>query len=169
MVEIWDSERKNGWVNEQTINYITKYVTKIDEKHKYYKSIILTSPGIGKQYMQRPDADRNKYNGTKTKQTYKNRQGFELALPKYYRNQIYSESERENLWREMLDKEERYVMGRKIDVSKNEKEYIAVREEARELNRRSGYGTNEVDAEEKMYERIHREMVQNKRLGKHKS
>ena len=54
----WLSNDKNvnGYVNERTINYIIKYVTKIDEKHKEYKNIILTSAGIGKGYINRFDA-----------------------------------------------------------------------------------------------------------------
>ena len=39
------------FVNEKTINYITKYITKIDEKHKGYKQRIITSKGIGKEYV----------------------------------------------------------------------------------------------------------------------
>lgn len=42
---------KHGWkgnyVTERTVNYITKYITKKDTKHKTYKPVILTSPGSG--------------------------------------------------------------------------------------------------------------------------
>ena len=31
-------ENKGGWVNEQTVNYIVKYIHKQDEKHKEYKA-----------------------------------------------------------------------------------------------------------------------------------
>ena len=34
----------------KTINYIMKYITKVDEDHKGFKAVILTSAGIGKQY-----------------------------------------------------------------------------------------------------------------------
>ena len=37
------------FVNTKTINYIIKYITKIDEDHKGFKSIILSSAGIGNQ------------------------------------------------------------------------------------------------------------------------
>ena len=47
---IWDGQKKNenrvNYISERTINYITKYITKTDEKHKTYKPIILTSAGI---------------------------------------------------------------------------------------------------------------------------
>ena len=39
------------FVNTKTINYIIKYITKIDEQHKGFKSIILSSAGIGKEYI----------------------------------------------------------------------------------------------------------------------
>ena len=38
------------YINEKTINYIMKYITKVDEDHKGFKAVILTSAGIGKQY-----------------------------------------------------------------------------------------------------------------------
>ena len=43
------------FVNTKTINYIIKYITKIDADHKGYKSIILNSAGIGKEYINRQD------------------------------------------------------------------------------------------------------------------
>ena len=39
------------YVNEQTINYIVKYVSKIDNDHKGYIPKILTSAGIGKNFL----------------------------------------------------------------------------------------------------------------------
>ena len=46
------STGKQGWVNEQTINYITKYVFKTDSKHIDFKGRIFASAGIGKAYIQ---------------------------------------------------------------------------------------------------------------------
>ena len=114
----WLSNDKDvkGYVNEKTINYVIKYVTKIDEKHKEYKSIILTSAGIGKGYIKRFDAEQNKYVKGKTKEYYKTKQGIKLGLPIYYRNKIYSEEEREMLWIEKLDSKIRYINGVKVSV-----------------------------------------------------
>ena len=67
-----------------------KYIFKIDVKHKAYKPIILTSSGIGSGYMKRTDVFNNKYKGEETNERYKTRQGYEVALPIYYRNKIYS-------------------------------------------------------------------------------
>jgi len=109
---------KGEYVNERTISYITKYITKTDEKHKYYTPKILTSPGVGKEYINKIDSKNNKYKGKETTETYKNRQGHKMNLPTYYRNKIYTEEEREELWINKLDKNTRYVCGEKIDISK---------------------------------------------------
>ena len=45
-----------NYVNEKTINYITKYMTKIDEKHPDFVGKVLCSKGIGAGYTKRPDA-----------------------------------------------------------------------------------------------------------------
>ena len=95
---IWDSKEQNGYVNERTINYIAKYMTKTDKKHGYYKQIVLTSAGIGKNYIERPDSKKNKFNEKKTNETYTNRQGYKSNLSIYFRNKIYNEEQREKLW-----------------------------------------------------------------------
>ena len=51
-IDIKDKTNK-GVVNERTINYITKYITKTDEIHKEYKPIILATAGLGKKYIER--------------------------------------------------------------------------------------------------------------------
>jgi hypothetical protein len=149
----WIGDKQNGgYVNEKTINYIVKYVNKTDEKHKEYNSKILTSAGIGRNYIQRQDAETNKYKGEKTKETYTTRNGVKLALPIYYRNQIYTEEEKEKLWLNKLDKEIRYICGEKIDISKGEENYYKGLEYYRKLNKRLGYGDDSKNWELKRYE-----------------
>ena len=52
---VWCGYQKNemnvNYVNEKTINYITKYILKVDLIHKGYKSKILCSAGIGSNYI----------------------------------------------------------------------------------------------------------------------
>jgi hypothetical protein len=144
---IKQNDKSLGYVNEKTINYIIKYVNKPDEKHTEYNSKVLTSAGIGKKYLDRIDSKQNKYNGNKTIETYKTRQGIQLNMPIYYRNHIYTEEEREKLWLQKLDKEERWVCGEKIDISKNEDDYYKTREYYRQKNKRLGYGDNEITEE----------------------
>ena len=91
------------YVNERTVLYITKYVHKMDAAHKNYKPKILTSAGIGKAFLSRVDASKNIYKGRDTIEYYKSREGRKMALPKYYRNHIYTEEQREELWLSMLD------------------------------------------------------------------
>ena len=103
---------KGTYVNERTVNYIIKYTTKQDLQHKEYFPIILTSKGIGKNYLQRIDAKRNAFNPNgETKELYVNRQGYKMTMPIYYRNKLYTEAERELLWLQKLDKEERWICG----------------------------------------------------------
>jgi len=166
--QIW----KYGWiyigdyVNEKTINYIVKYVNKTDKDHPNYNSKILTSAGIGNKYLERIDSKKNKYNPTETKETYTTRQGIKLNLPIYYRNKIYTEEEREKLWLEKLDKEERWVCGEKVDISKNEDNYNKLRDYYRQLNNRLGYGSNEIDHEKRRYEINRRKLQHWTRLKK---
>lgn len=136
--EIWVGQ----YVNERTINYIIKYVSKVDEKHIGYKSKVFTSPGIGKGFMDKWDAKQKKYKPGKTDESYRLKNGAKTSLPIYYRNKIYNEEERENLWVEKLDKEIRFVMGQKIDVSteNGEKEYEAALKYNQEKYKAWGYG-----------------------------
>ena len=137
-------------MNEKTINYITKYVTKVDEHNKTYQGVILTSAGIGGQYINRFDSQRNKFNGSETKEYYLTRTGEKLALPIYWRNKIYTEEQREQLWINKLDKEERWVCGEKISIKNGQEEYEKVLEYYRKINTRLGYGDGTKDYNQKI-------------------
>lgn len=152
------------FVNEKTINYIIKYIHKIDEKHKYYKPKILTSKGIGNSYINRKDAKNNTYKENNTKEYYTTRSGIKLSLPIYYRNKIYNDEEREKLWINKLDKNIRYVDGTKIEMNTNEEEYIRSLKEARNKNIRLGYKDDKINWNEKDYEEKRREIMQLKRI-----
>ena len=132
---IWVGE----YCNEKTINYIVKYVTKIDEDHKNYKSIILTSKGIGSNYLKTYGATQNRYNEEKTNENYRLNNGGKTALPIYYRNKIYTEEEREKLWLNKLDKNIRWIDGVKVKAD-DEKMIFEVLKNAQAKNKRLGYG-----------------------------
>ena len=148
------------YVNESTIHYIVKYLHKVDVKHKEYKSIVLTSAGIGKKYLDRNDSKRNAFNGDKTIQTYKTKEGKTIGIPKYYRNKLYTEEEREELWLQLLDEQVRWVDGVKIDVSQDTTDYEKVRNEARKKNKRLGFGNDEKDWDKIRYENSQRKLGQ---------
>lgn len=140
--KIWSYGRINigTWVNEQSINYIVKYISKQDLDHKGYKPIILASKGLGKGYLNRTDAKDNKYKKDGTKEEYIFRNGKKASLPILYRNHIYTDEEKELLWIEKLNKKERYVLGQKIDISESEEEYHKALKYAQKFNKKMGYG-----------------------------
>lgn len=128
------------YVNERTINYITKYVTKVDPKHKHYKPVVLASKGLGADYLKSHNATLNKYKPNETKETYTTKTGHKIALPPYYKNKIYKDEEKEKLWIEKLDKCERFIMGTKVDTSQGDTELLAALKQAKKINREMGYG-----------------------------
>lgn len=131
-----------SYVNTKTINYIVKYVTKLDNAHEGFQGKIHCSPGLGRNYNKSFNAQKNEYKAEKTDETYKLSNGTKVALPVYYRNKIYTEEEREKLWIEKIDKGKRFVNGVKIDIRtrKGRNHYYRALDEAQRLNRMMGYG-----------------------------
>ena len=161
---VWIGE----YVNSRTINYITKYITKTDILHKDYKPKILTSKGIGRNYItNNRNSERNKYNGKATREYYLTETGHKISLPIYYRNHIYNNDEKEQLWINKIDKGEIYVMGEKININdiENEKEYHELLEYYRKKNERLGYGTDKKNFDERMYKlRLSQQRYREKRF-----
>ena len=134
--------------------------------HREYTAKILTSAGIGSNYVNRLEKERNKFKGEETKETYRTDDGKEINLPTYWRNKIYTEDEREALWIEKLDKQIRWVNGIKIDISKGDKPYFKVLKEAQRENDRLGYGNNKKNWDRLKYEHERRKLLMKKRLEK---
>lgn len=156
-------EKQINYVNEQTVNYIIKYVNKADEKHPNYKSRILTSPGIGNAYVTTLDSAKNLFKNIETNETYRTRTGHKITLPIYWRNKIYTEDEREKLWLQKLDKDERWVCGEKVKNS-DTKNYLGLLKHYRQLNKQLGYGNDEKNYEQEIYERERRIIMQQTRI-----
>lgn len=154
--------RIGNYVNNRTINYIVKYIAKTDVKHKYYESKVLCSNGIGSGYEKTYMAYKNKYIPNKTDETYTDEKGYKSNLPIYWRNKIYTEDEREKLWLEKLDKEERFILGKKINLKKGTEEFKKALKHAQIKNKELGYG-GIYDWNEKEYERQMRNIMFNKR------
>lgn len=169
---VWTGKQKNGtyvnYVNEKTVNYLTKYVHKQDLDHKHYKPKIFTSPGIGAGYISRQDSHLNKYQGTNTKEYYVTRTGHKLALPIYWRNKLYSEQEREKLWLNLLDREERWIMGERVEfkTKEDQERYFKLLAFYRAKNLRLGYGSDEIDWEQRQYENNLRRLKLAERVAK---
>jgi hypothetical protein len=168
---IWKGkgDKKENYVNGQTVNYIVKYITKMDTEHKNFKSKILTSPGIGGNFINRTDKNQNKYKPNETNESYRLPNGQKTALPTYYRNKIYTEQEREKLWIEKLDKNIRYINGIKVDISKTEKPYYDLLAKHREINAQLGYGNDEKNWTQIQYENERRQLQISKRIAKAKA
>jgi hypothetical protein len=169
---IWTNDRKQiekhwqygyiwtgKYLNAQTVNYTIKYIHKMDFQHQYYKSIILTSPGIGSNY----EGKQNKYNNENTNEQYRTSTGHKLALPIYYRNKIYTDQEKEKLWIQKLDKDTRYILG---TPAKTYEEYFNILDSAQQLNKQLGYGTHEKNWQRAEYEKQRRIIIQNTRMQK---
>lgn len=137
---VWLSTENKGFVNERTVNYIIKYVSKTDDKNPKFKGKVLVSPGIGNQFTKTKQFKKLKYNKKGTKEYYKTPSGLKVALPIYYRNKLYTEKERELLWLEKLDKKVRYINGIKIDISKGMEQYEKVLKHNQFLNRNFKFG-----------------------------
>ena len=83
--------------------------------------------------------------------SYRLPNGAKSALPIYYRNKIYTDEEKEKLWLNKLDKQERYVNGTKINVKNGEELYYKVLKTAQETNKRLGYGDRGKEWDKKEY------------------
>lgn len=115
----------NGdYVNEKTINYVSKYMTKIDKDNPEFTGKVLCSPGLGKQWIQSVAAQSihyvKKQYGKETIEYYRMKDGTKMALPKYYREKIFTEEERTKLWAEKLDDPVVYIMGEKFKAETDE-------------------------------------------------
>lgn len=164
---VWKGYQVNGklqnYVSERTINYITKYVTKVDPTHLNFKPQILCSPGIGRRYATSGHIKQNKYNGNKTIEYYRTSTGHKIAMPIYWRNKIYSEFEREELWIAKLDKNERWICGEKVHGD-DEKTYYNLLEYHRQRSIKLGYPEPEFIWSKKKYEEERRELLRKKRI-----
>ena len=98
--------RKNNYVNSSSINYISKYITKVDTVNKGFFGKILCSPGIGKKYTESFNFEYHRYNEKLTNDHYVNYRGGKMSLPIYYRNYAYNENEREKLWIYKIEEQE---------------------------------------------------------------
>lgn len=143
---------QNGWVwvgdycTERTVNYIVKYITKVDKDHPEFNPRVLATEKLGWEYKNSFEARLNKYKPEGgTDETYKLPNFGKITMPTYLKNKMYTEEERENLWIEKMDKGVVYVKGIKIEGN-TPREIDFNAEKAREYwrreNLRAGYGKN---------------------------
>lgn len=88
---------------------------KVDIKHPTFKQIVLASPGIGAEYMNRLDYLWQKQNYKRIEvATYTFRNGTKMAMPKYYKNKIFTDKERERMWINNLNRGLLWIFGEKV-------------------------------------------------------
>ena len=103
------------YCNSRSINYMTKYMLKVDVKHKEFKQIVLASPGIGNGYFDRLDWQWQKQNYRKIEvPTYTFRNGTKMAMPKYYKDKLFTEQERNKMCINNLNRGVLWIYGEKV-------------------------------------------------------
>ena len=103
------------YCNSRSVNYMTKYMLKVDIKHPKFKQIVLASPGIGSGYMDRLDYLWQKQNYKNINvATYTFRNGTKMAMPKYYKDKIFTEKEKEVMWVNNLNRGVLWIYGEKV-------------------------------------------------------
>lgn len=104
-----------SFCNSRSVNYMTKYMLKVDVKHPTFKQIVLASKGIGNGYLDRLDYLWQKQNYKNINvATYTFRNGTKMAMPKYYKNKIFTEKEREKMWINNLNRGLLWIYGEKV-------------------------------------------------------
>ena len=89
--------------------------TELDTYHKGYKQKIITSKKIGQTYINSEEAKRNQYRGAETNTTYKAQNGYTIELPRYYKDKMYTEEQKRELWTKTLNENNVYISGIKFN------------------------------------------------------
>lgn len=159
----WQTGKRINYVDNRTANYFVKYVNKIDEAHKEYRQIILTSAGIGKAFLNSERALTNIYRGENTIQGYQVPEGGVIAMPEYFRRKIYNDEQREKLAGWGLDTNITYIDGTATRTDLNDSQKSQIYRDLQEKNARLGYGDGRKNYERKMHENSKRREIHRKR------
>lgn len=149
------------YVNQRTINYISKYITKIDTDHKGFVGQILASPGIGKNFLERiKGTTEYKYLRRQATDFYRLANGCKVKLPTYYKNHIYTEEQREEIWRDFMDKEKLSILSTSYSTKLLDKNTLDnIKDNAKEISKTTGYGDDSGEWKKKDYN-VTRRMLQ---------
>lgn len=158
-----------NYVNSRTINYIVKYMNKIDEVHKDFKEIVLASPGIGKKYTENINNHiLHQYRPGNTIDYYRLNNGAKVKLPKYYKDKFLNEDQKEAKWREFMDQDTESIMGENYIAKITGNETIGhIIKRAQKTNTKLGYGNNSKEWRKKDYnitKKMLDQVERNKRL-----
>lgn len=144
----------------KTINYIVKYINKIDTDHKGFVGQILASPGIGKNWLERYKTIQYHYKPKESKDYYLLPNGSKVKLPTYYKNKLYNEEERELIWRDFMDMKVESVNGINYQQKYTPPTVMGnIIDKAQEQNKLFGYGDDSKGWRKKPYN-VTRRMLQ---------
>ena len=101
------------YCSSRTANYITKYMLKEDVKHPWFTGRVFTSAGIGRGYIF-GNRIRNRFRGKNTDDRYQAANGQMIAMPRYYKNKLYSDEEKEFIWGIKQENPWTYIHGEKV-------------------------------------------------------
>ena len=90
-------------------------------KHPWFTGRVFTSAGIGRGYIF-GNRTRNRFRGKDTDDRYQTANGQMMAMPRYYKNKLYTDEEREFMWGIKQEDPWTYVHGEKI--RKNDEQTI---------------------------------------------
>lgn len=106
------------YCNSRSVNYMTKYMLKVDVKHPEFKQIVLASPGIGSGYFNSLNWQWQKQNYKRIEvPTYTFRNGTKMAMPKYYKDKLFTEKERNQMWINNLNRGILWIYGEKVKAN----------------------------------------------------
>lgn len=160
-----DEEEKANYVSSRTVNYMMKYVSKSDEYNKTYKSVVLTSPGIGKVYLKSPNSSVNKYKEEKTVDTYRTESGHKIAMPTYWRTKLYTDEQREKMWLNKMEGD-RFIAGERVGKNATEQQINELYKWHRKINIELGYGTDKKQEAKYNYDKNKRNKKRQERIDK---
>lgn len=155
------------YCNSKTVNYIVKYVHKLDEDHKGFVGQVFCSPGIGRSYMEKPGRKQlHRYRPGHTIDFYRLNNGSKVKFPTYYKNKALNEEERELKWRDFMDENKIAILGEEYRT----KNLDGVTEDnivskAQEYNKAMGYGDNSHEWKKRTYN-ITKRMLQHQEREK---
>lgn len=153
-----------NYVSAKTANYFTKYVNKIDEQHREYRQVILTSAGIGKNYIEGIKRLDHAFKGKETNQSYNIDTGGVLPLAEYFRRKLFTDEEREQLTTHYLDSNKIYIDGKEYRADIGDDKINLMNEQLRVKNSMLGYGDGRKNYERIRMENIRRKKIQAERL-----
>lgn len=150
------------WVNAATVNYIVKYMHKIDNDHLGFIGQVLASPGIGRAYIDKNNnLQLHKYRPGNTIDYYRLNNGAKIKLPTYYKNKAVNEEQRELIWREFMDKDITSIMGNNYDPKVTGTKTIGnIVTKAQEQNTFFGYGSDNKEYRKKDYNITKRMLIE---------